>query len=76
MSILKDLNLEIRKALDADKELYNNLHAKMISDMQKASVVTDLSVSTANTLMSYGEALGMNFESENFILRLYQIFGK
>jgi len=76
MSILKDLNLEIRKALDADKELYNNLHAKVISDMQKASVVTDLSVSTANTLMSYGEALGMNFESENFILRLYQIFGK
>jgi len=49
---------------------------KVISDMQKASVVTDLSVSTANTLMSYGEALGMNFESENFILRLYQIFGK
>lgn len=76
MSILKDLNFEIRKALDADKELYNNLHAKMISDMQKASVVTDLSVSTANTLMSYGEALEMNFESENFILRLYQIFGK
>ncbi len=76
MSILKDLNLGIRKALDADKELYNNLHAKMISDMQKASVVTDLSVSTANTLMGYGEALGMNFESENFILRLYQIFGK
>jgi len=76
MSILKDLNLEIRKALDADKELYNHLHAKIISDMQKASVVTDLSVSTANTLMSYGEVLGMNFESENFILRLYQIFGK
>jgi len=76
MSILKDLNLGIRKALDADKELYNNLHAKMISDMQKASVVTDLSVSTANTLMGYGEELGMNFESENFILRLYQIFGK
>lgn len=76
MSILKDLNFEIRKALDADKELYNHLHAKMISDMQKASVVTDLSVSTASTLISYGEVLGMNFESKNFILRLYQIFEK
>ncbi len=76
MSILKDLNLEIRKALDADKEMYNHLHAKTINDMQKASVVTDLPVTTANTLVSYGEGLGMEFESNNFILRLYQIFGK
>jgi len=76
MSILKDLNLEIRKALDADKELYNHLHAKMINDIQKATLVTDLSVGTANTLISYGEGLEMNFESNNFVLRLYQIFGK
>jgi len=76
MSILKDLNLEIRKALDADKEMYNHLHAKIISDMQKVSFCVDLPVSTANTLISYGEGLEMNFESENFILRLYQIFGK
>jgi hypothetical protein len=76
MSILKDLNLEIRKALDADKEMYNHLHAKIISDMQKANSCADLPVSTANTLISYGEGLEMNFESNNFILRLYQIFGK
>lgn len=76
MSILKDLNLEIRKALDADKKLYNHLHAKMINDMQKATLVTDLSVGTANTLISYGEGLEMNFESNNFVLKLYQIFGK
>jgi len=76
MSILKDLNLEIRKALDADKEMYNHLHAKIISDMQKANFCADLPVSTANTLISYGEGLEMNFESNNFILRLYQIFGK
>lgn len=76
MSILKDLNFEIRKALDADKELYSHLHAKMINDIQKAILVTDLSVGTANTLISYGEGLEMNFESNNFVLRLYQIFGK
>ena len=48
----------------------------MVSDMQKAYVVTDLSVNTANVLIGYGEELEMNFESGNFILRLYQIFGK
>ena len=76
MSILKDLNPEIRKKMDADKELYNNLHAKMIRDMQKAYVVTDLAVNTANILIGYGEELGMKFESDNFVLKLYQIFGK
>ena len=76
MSILKDLNPEIRRKMDEDKELYNHLHAKMVSDMQKAFVVTDLSVNTANILIGYGEELGMSFESNNFILRLYQIFGK
>ena len=44
--------------------------------MQGANVVTDLSVSTASTLISEGEAVGVNFESNNFVLRLYQIFGK
>lgn len=76
MSILKDLNPEIRRKMDADKELYNHLHAKMVSDMQRAFVVTDLQVNTANILIGYGEELGMEFESNSFILKLYQIFGK
>ena len=67
MSILKDLNPEIRKKMDADKELYDHLHAKM---------VTDLQVNTANILIGYGEELGMEFESNSFVLKLYQIFGK
>jgi predicted DsbA family dithiol-disulfide isomerase len=76
MSILKDLNPEIRRKMDEDKELYNHLHAKMVSDMQRAFVVTDLQVNTANILIGYGEELGMEFESNSFILKLYQIFGK
>lgn len=76
MSILKDLNLDIRKAMDADKELYQHSHAALIRNMQKATLVTDLPVSTASTLISYGESVGFKFESENFVLKLYQIFGK
>ena len=76
MSLLSDLNPEIRKAIDAEREKYPSSYKKMIREMQDANVVTDLSVGTANTLISYGEGLEMNFESNNFVLRLYQIFGK
>ena len=76
MSILKDLNLEVRKAMDADKELYQFSHARLVRDMQKAQLVTDLPVGTASTLLSYAETVGFKFESENFVLKLYQIFGK
>jgi hypothetical protein len=76
MSILKDLNREVRRAMDADKELYNFSHAALIRDLQKATLVTELSVGTASTLLSYAETVNFNFESENFVLKLYQIFGK
>lgn len=76
MSLLSNLNPEIRKAIDAEREMYPSSYKKMIREMQDANVVTDLSVSTASTLISEGEAVGMNFESNNFVLRLYQIFGK
>jgi len=76
MSILKELNLEVRKAMDADKELYQHSHAALVRDMQKAALVTDLPVGTASTLLSYAEAVDFNFESQNFVLRLYQIFGR
>ena len=55
MSILKDLNPDIRKAIEADKEKYPNNYKKMIREMQDATVVTDLSVGTASTLISEGE---------------------
>ncbi len=76
MGILKDLNLEIRKAVDADKELYPHSHDALIRNMQEATLVTDLPVNTASILLSYAETVGFKFESSNFILKLYQIFGK
>jgi hypothetical protein len=76
MSILKDLDREVRRAMDADKELYQHSHAKLVREMQQAYLVTDVSVSTASTLLSYAESVKFNFESENFVLKLYQIFGK
>ena len=62
--------------MDADKELYQHSHAALVRNMQKATLVTDLPVGTASTLLSYAESVKFNFESENFVLKLYQIFGK
>ena len=76
MSLLKELNLEVRKAMDADKELYQHSHAALVRDMQKAHLVGDLKVGTASTLLSYAETVGFNFANENFVLKLYQIFGR
>ena len=76
MSILKDLDREVRRAMDADKELYQHSHAALIHNMQKATLVTDLPVGTASTLLSYAESVNFKFESNSFILKLYQIFGR
>ena len=76
MSILKDLDREVRRAMDADKELYKFSHARLVRDMQMANLTTELSVGTASTLLSYAETVDFKFESENFVLKLYQIFGK
>ena len=75
-SLLECLNEKIWDAMEAEKEKYPNGHQKLVRDMQDAWVVTDLSVSTASTLIGYGEQVGMNFESNSFVLKLYQIFGK
>jgi hypothetical protein len=76
MSILKDLDREVRRAMDADKELYQHSHAALVRDMQKATLVTELPVGTASTLLSYAETVKFDFESDNFVLKLYQIFGR
>ena len=76
MSILKDLDFQVRRAMDADKELYQYSHTALVRDMQKATLVTELPVGTASTLLSYAETVKFDFASDNFVLKLYQIFGR
>ena len=44
MSLLNDLNLEVRQLLDADKEQYPNTTKAIIDNLQSAYVVGDLTV--------------------------------
>ena len=77
MSLLNELIPEVREQLEADKEQYPFLYKTIIADLQNAQLSTDVKVSTANALIGYGEAAKVKFESDNnFILKLYNVFGR
>ena len=67
---------EVKELLEADKEKYPFLYKNIIEDLQNAQLSTDVKVSTANQLISYAEAAKVKFESDMFILKLYNVFGK
>ena len=76
MSLLEDLNPEVRQLLDADMKDFPFGTKRIINDINNADLVTDLSVGTANTLIGLAEKTGVKFDSDNFVLKLYNIFGK
>ena len=76
MSLLNELIPEVRKQLEADKEQYPFLYKTIIADIQKAQLSTDVKVSTANALIGYAEVANVEFESDSFILKLYNVFGR
>ena len=76
MSLLNELIPEVREQLEADKEQYPFLYKTIIADIQKAQLSTDVKVSTANTLIGYAEVANVEFESDSFVLKLYNVFGR
>ena len=76
MSLLKDLNPEVRQLLDADMKDFPFGTKRIINDINNADLVTDLRVGTANTLIGLAEKACVKFDSDNFVLKLYNIFGK
>jgi hypothetical protein len=76
MSLLNELIPEVKELLEADKEQYPFFYKTIIADLQNADVTTDVKVSTANALISYAELAKVNFESDNFVLKLYNVFGR
>ncbi len=77
MSVLNNLIPEVKELLEADKKQYPFLYKNIIEDLQNAQLSTDIKVSTANQLISYAEVAKVKFESDNnFILKLYNVFGR
>jgi len=76
MSIISQLDPQIRESMKQDAEKYPSLIDKMKREMREAGTPTDLSVSTAQTLIGYFDQLGLKAEFDNFVIKLYAVFGK
>jgi len=79
MSLLNDLNPEVRQLLDADMENFPNTTKAIISNLQSSDFVGDLTVNTATNLLNYADKVDMKFDipyQDSFVLKLYKIFGK
>ena len=76
MSLLNDLNPEVRQLLDADKENFPHTTQHIIDNLQSAYVIGDLTVNTATNLLNYADKVGVKFDTTSFVLKLYKIFGK
>ena len=76
MSLLKDLHPSVLKAINADKAQFPNLHKSIITDIEEAYLITDLNLVTANYLRDYHLATRGDFSSNNFLLNIYEVFGK
>ena len=77
MSILKELDPRVRKAMEDDKKKYPTMVKFMIEDIQNAYLTSDIKVNTAVNLIGYAEKAGVVFNNPNsFVLKLYQIFNQ
>jgi hypothetical protein len=76
MSLLNDLNPEVRQLLDADMESYPHTTQAIINNLQSADFISDLTVNSATNLLNYADKVGMKFDTDSFVLKLYKIFGK
>ena len=74
--MFNELIPEVKELLEVDKEQYPFLYKTIVADLQKANVTTDVKVSTANTLIGYAEAAKVKFDSDSFVLKLYNVFGR
>lgn len=76
MSMLSKLDPRVRELLDVDMKQYPNSTRAMIENMQNAYIVGDLTVTTASNLIDYAEKAKVGFDTNSFVLKLYQIFDK
>ena len=79
MSLLNDLNPEVRQLLDADMENFPYTTQAIISNLQSSDFVGDLTVNSATTLLNYADKVGMKYDipyTDSFVLKLYKIFGR
>jgi len=73
MSLFNEMIPEVKQKLLADKEKYPNRHEGIMDDINKAILVSDLSVNTAMALVDY---LPLTESNNSFVVRLFKVFGQ
>ena len=73
MSLFDEMIPEVKQKLLADKEKYPNLHESIMMDINKAQLISDLSVRTAANLVEY---LPFTESNNSFVVKLYKVFGQ
>ena len=77
MSLLDDLkNVKVLALIDSHQKNYPSSHKKIMNDLKNSDFVGDLSVFTAQNLISFAIDSGMKFDTDSFVLKLYKIFDK
>lgn len=76
MSLFDEMIPEVKQKLLADKEKYPNRHEGIMDDINKAIIITDLSVNTAWALINYLGNTEVEPIYDSFISKLYTVFGK
>ena len=76
MSLLKDLKPEVKALLDVDKKSYPPLVGTIEKELNRNHSVQDITVGTANSLVDYLGSTDLNPNTDNFMLKLYFIFGR
>lgn len=74
--LIDDLVPEVEELLEVDAEQYPYLIAAIKQELSEKVVVMDLSVSIANSLISYENRVNPENYGMNFILNLYKVFGR
>jgi hypothetical protein len=67
---------EVKELLLADKEKYPNRHEGIMDDINKVTLITDLTVHTASSLVDYLNNTKVKPSHESFVTKLYAVFGK
>jgi hypothetical protein len=73
---INNLIPEVKELLENDKEKFPNLFKKITREITEAFTPQDLSVSTASVLNGYFDTTGLKAEHDDFVIKLYNVFGK
>jgi len=73
-TLYNELHPEVNKLLEQDKEQFPNLYASIVRDLKEADFITNIPLGTANTLVSYYKAAGIESNNDSFMLQVYEVF--